>query len=187
MLLTSHALHVSHTQFFLVRVWLKWRSRPQDRIVGLTSVMSLKQFPFVSYVLFRTLLDPPHSALAPCHSTSPSLLFPSTSTSTTTSPTGLLFGRLAEQSPLTHHHLNGMAGGQVLGGTSRGSGRKDESTTASSPNLVSVSDGRHRWPPERSGDNSLTAQSIFLFLRTLSLVELAAMFVKTSAFVFSPQ
>ena len=71
-------------QFFLVRVWLKWRSRPQDRIVGLTSVLSLKQFSFISYVLFHTLLDPLHSAPAPCPSTSPSLLFRSTSTSTTT-------------------------------------------------------------------------------------------------------
>ena len=66
----------------------------------MTSVLSFKQFPSISHVMFRTLLNPPVAALAPCPSTSPSLLLPSMGPSTTTPPSGLVFGRFAEQSPL---------------------------------------------------------------------------------------
>ena len=87
------------TQLFLVSVWLKWSSRltgQQDCWFDFCVVFETTSTQLMCHVPHRAW-----SASAPCPSTSPSLLFPSVRTSTTTPPTGLLFGRFAEKSPLT--------------------------------------------------------------------------------------
>ena len=53
--------------------------------------------------LFSSPFTTPFPALAPSPMTTLSLLYPSASSTTATQQGVLLFGRLAEQSPLTYH------------------------------------------------------------------------------------
>ena len=104
---TPHRASVTcHTRNFSRRVHVA----QDDRGILLNAVCVFLESHSISSRFHRTLLDPqlsPHFSttfptLAPGSSTSPSLLCPSMSPSTATLQGGSCFGRLAEQSPLTH-------------------------------------------------------------------------------------
>ena len=101
---TSHDAHVTHTNIFSCVAEVLTRLKD-------TWIVSVRAFFEVMFpgTLLDALFTSPFSiafpALAPSPLTTPSLLFPSTSSTPASPLGGMLFGRLAEQSPLTRTTL----------------------------------------------------------------------------------
>ena len=107
--LTSHDAHVTHTHIFSCVAQVPTRVKGH---LDCFSPRFLKSHS-ISFVFHGTLLDAPFTSpwsipfptLAPSPMTTPSLLFPSTSSIPASPQGGMLHGRLAEQSPFSRTTL----------------------------------------------------------------------------------
>ena len=98
--LTSHDAHVTHTHIFSCVAQVPTRLK-DTWIVSVCAFFEVMFHGTLHDAPFTSPWSIPFPTLAPSPMTTPSLLFPSTSSIPASPQGGMLLGRLAEQSPLT--------------------------------------------------------------------------------------